>query len=87
MVSEQDPRLHQVPVLIASNTEKPQELAEAIHGRPLYCLSPLVLDWIGQPVNETYLNYLDASCRGAEDPVVRPAEAVIQNQLFTKDPI
>ena len=87
MVSEQDPRLHQIPVLIASNTEKPQELADAIHGRPLYCLSPMVLDWIGQPPQDRYLSYLDASCRSAEDPKVRPAEAVIQNQLFTKDPI
>lgn len=87
MKSEQDPRLHQVPVLIASNTDKPQELAAAIHGRPLYCLSPLVLDWIGQPVDEAYINYLDSSCRNAEDPKVRPAEAVIQNQLFTTNPI
>ncbi|MCA3555960.1 LTA synthase family protein [Aestuariivirga sp.] len=85
MVSEQDPRLHQIPVLIASNTRKPRALAEAIHGRPLYCLAPLVLDWIGQPTNETYLNYLDARCRGAGDPMVRPAEAVIQNQLFSRN--
>jgi hypothetical protein len=47
----------------------------------------LVLDWIGQPTDQRYLRYLDASCRSAEDPKVRPAEAVIQNQLFTKDPI
>ena len=87
MKSEQDPRLHQVPVLIASNTDDPRQLAEAIHGRPLYCLSPLVLDWIGAPVDERYLNYLDASCRSEEDPKLRPAEAVIQNQLFAKDPI
>jgi len=87
MKSEQDPRLHQIPVLIASNTDTPQDLADAIHGRPLYCLSPLVLDWIGEPVDEPYLNYLDASCRGAEDPKLRPAEAVIQNQLFSRDPI
>jgi hypothetical protein len=87
MVSEQDPRLHQIPVLIASNTDDPQVLARDIHGRPLYCLSPMVLDWIGAPVDERYLNYLDASCRSAEDPKIRPAEAVIQNQLFTRDPI
>jgi len=87
MKSEQDPRLHQIPVLIASNTDDPQVLAKDIHGRPLYCLSPMVLDWIGQPVDEPYLNYLDARCRSTEDPKLRPAEAVIQNQLFTKDPI
>ena len=87
MTSESDPRLHQIPVLIASNTEKPQELADAIHGRPLYCLSPLVLDWIAEPVEERYLSYVDASCRDEEDPKVRPDEAVIQNQLFAKEPI
>lgn len=87
MKTEQDPRLHQVPVLIASNTDDPQQLADAIRGRPLYCLSPMVLDWIGAPVSEPYLSYLDASCRKAEDPKLRPAEAVIQNQLFARDPI
>jgi len=87
MKSEQDPRLHQVPVLIASNTDDPQQLAGAIHGRPLYCLPPLVLDWIGAPVDERYMNYLDASCRSVEDPKLRPADAVIQNQLFTRNPI
>jgi len=87
MKTEQDPRLHQVPVLIASNTDDPQQLAEAIAGRPLYCLSPLILDWVGQPADERFMNYLDASCRKAEDPKVRPAEAVIQNQLFARDPI
>ncbi len=87
MKTEQDPRLHQVPVLIASNTDNPQLLAEAIQGRPLYCLSPLILDWIGQPADERFMNYLDASCRNAEDPKLRPAEAVIQNQLFSEKPL
>ena len=82
-----NPRLHQVPVLIASNTDDPQQLAEAIEGRPLYCLSPLILDWVGQPADERFMNYLDASCRSAEDPKLRPAEAVIQNQLFSENPI
>lgn len=87
MKTEQDPRLHQVPILVASNTDDPKAMAEAIHGRPLYCMTPLLLDWIGQPVDERYMNYLDASCRAAEDPKLRPAEAVIQNQLFTQDPL
>lgn len=87
MKTEQDPRLHQVPVLIASNTDNPQAMADAIHGRPLYCMTPTLLDWIGQPVDERYMNYLDASCRAAEDPKLRPAEAVIQNQLFMQDPL
>ncbi len=61
--------------------------ADAIHGRPLYCLSPLVLDWIGRPAQDRYLSYVDDNCRKAEDPMIRPAEAVIQNQLFMKDPL
>jgi hypothetical protein len=87
MKSESDPRLHQIPVLIASNTDSPQALADAIRGRPLYCLSPLVLDWIGRPVAESYMSYLNASCRSSEDPKLRPTEAVIQNQLFTFNPL
>ena len=50
MKSETDPRLHQIPLLIASNTRQAAPLAADMRGRPLYCLSPLVLDWIGQPV-------------------------------------
>jgi hypothetical protein len=87
MKSESDPRLHQIPVLIASNTDSPQALADAVRGRPLYCLSPLVLDWIGRPVAESYMSDLNASCRSAEDPKLRPTEAVIQNQLFTLNPL
>ncbi|WP_421692899.1 LTA synthase family protein [Aestuariivirga sp.] len=86
MKSESDPRLHQIPLLIASNGHETQSLAADMHGRPLYCLSPLVLDWIGQPVPDRYLNFVDSKCREAEDPVLRPAEAVIQNQLFAQDP-
>jgi hypothetical protein len=44
-------------------------------GQPLYCLSALVLDWIGQPSHDRYLSYVDASCRATEDPQLRPAEA------------
>ena len=87
MKSETDPRLHQIPLLIASNTRQAAPLAADMRGRPLYCLSPLVLDWIGQPVSDRYLSYVDAKCHESEEPMLRPAEAVIQNQLFTKDPL
>ncbi len=87
MKSEQDPRLHQVPVLIASNAEAPQEFAAAIRGRPLYCLPPLLMDWIGEPAADRYLSYVGAHCRAEQDPKLRPAEAVIQNQLFAKNPL
>ena len=42
---------------------------------------------LGQPADERFMNYLDASCRNAEDPKLRPAEAVIQNQLFSENPL
>jgi hypothetical protein len=33
------------------------------------------------------MSYLNASCRSSEDPKLRPTEAVIQNQLFTLNPL
>jgi hypothetical protein len=86
MKSETDPRLHQVPLLIASNARTPSALAEAMQGRPLYCLPPLLLDWAGKPAPDRYLNYLGKACRDAA-PAVHPAEAVIQNQLFSAAPL
>lgn len=85
--SESDPRLHQVPVLIASNTKDPQAFAKAVAGRPLYCFSPLILNWIGQPVADRYMNYAADKCGQSDQPMLTPAEAVIQNQLFSKQPL
>lgn len=87
MKSEQDPRLHQVPVLIASNQQAPQDFAAAIRGRPLYCLPALLMEWIGKPADDRYFNHVSGSCRATENPMLRPAEAVIQNQLFAKKPL
>jgi hypothetical protein len=57
-----------------------------MQGRPLYCLPPLLLDWAGKPAPDRYLNYLGKACRDAA-PAVHPAEAVIQNQLFSAAPL
>jgi hypothetical protein len=85
--SETDPRLHQVPVLVASNARNPRPFLEAMSGRPLYCISPLVLRWIGQSTDDRYVNYAAEKCMSSENPMLHPAETVIQNQLFSKRPL
>lgn len=87
MKTETDPRLRQVPVLIASNMGDVSGFGHAIDKRPLYCLPPLLLDWIGQPTPDRYLNYAGEKCRQSATPVLAPAEAVIQNQLFSRAPL
>jgi hypothetical protein len=87
MKSETDPRLRQVPVLVASNTGDAAALAGTISNRPLYCLPPLLLAAIGQPVTDRYLNHAGEKCQQSETPMLQPAEAVIQNQLFSKKPL
>ena len=87
MKSETDPRLHRVPVLIASNTRIAQTLASKIAGRPLYCLSPLILNWIGVPTGNRYFHHVAARCEETPSPQLIPAEAVIQNQLFSNKPL
>jgi hypothetical protein len=87
MKQETDPRLHQVPVLVASNAIDAQALAKQAAGRPLYCLSPLILRWIGQPVADRYMNHAAETCAASDTPMLTPSEAVIQNQLFSKQPL
>jgi Sulfatase len=87
MKAETDPRLRQVPVLIASNTGDVTDFGKVMEKRPLYCLPPLLLGWIGQPTADRYLNYAEAKCRQSASPMLAPAEAVIQNQLFSRTPL
>ena len=87
MKSETDPRLRQVPVLVAGNTGDVQGFTKDIASRPLYCLPPLLLEAIGQPVTDRYMNHAGEQCRQSETPMLRPAEAVIQNQLFSNAPL
>ncbi len=87
MKSEHDPRLRQVPLLIASNARVPEALVRTAGGRPLYCLMPLVLDWIGRPAKDRYLRHVARRCVEQERPGLLPAEAVIQNQLFSQKPL
>jgi hypothetical protein len=87
MVSEADPRLRQVPVLVAGNTGDVPGFIRHIANRPLYCMAPLLLDAIGQPAADRYMNHAGESCRQSETPMLRPADAVIQNQLFSTAPL
>lgn len=87
MTSESDPRLRQVPVLIAGNTGDLPGFARAIANRPLYCMAPLLLDAAGQSSADRYMNHVGEKCRQSEAPMLRPAEAVIQNQLFSRSPM
>ncbi len=87
MKAETDPRLHQVPVLIASNTRDTIAFASQFAHRPLYCMAPLLMGWAGQPVSDRYLDHLGQNCRTPRGPVPVPAEPVIQNQLFAASPL
>jgi hypothetical protein len=87
MTSETDPRLRQVPVLVAGNTGDVPGFARHIANRPLYCMAPLLLDAIGQPTADRYMNHAGETCRQSETPMLRPADAVIQNQLFSGVPL
>ena len=87
MKTETDPRLHQVPVLVASNTRDAAAFAHEFTDRPLYCMAPLLMDWAGQSASDRYLQYLGQSCRAMPGPVPMPAEPVIQNQLFAAAPL
>jgi hypothetical protein len=87
MKSESDPRLHQVPLLIASNTRNAGELARGMKGRPLYCLGPQIMEWTGQHTSNRFFRHVAARCMNETSPRVIPAEEVIQNQLFSEKPL
>lgn len=87
IVDEGDPRLHQVPVLVASNARDTSAFAKTMMDRPLYCLPTLALDWIGQPAEDRYLRVLSDKCHETDQPKMVPADAVIQNQIFSQQPL
>jgi phosphoglycerol transferase MdoB-like AlkP superfamily enzyme len=87
MKSETDPRLRQVPILVTGNAGDAAGFARNIANRPFSCMTPLLLDAIGQPTADRYMNFVGEMCRKSETPMLRPAEAVIQNQLFSKQPL
>lgn len=87
MKAETDPRLRQVPVLVAGNAGETAGFVRNFAGRPFYCMPSLLLEAIGQPSQDRYMNYTGEACRNSETPLLQPAEAVIQNQLFSRQPM
>ena len=87
MKNEADPRLRQVPVLVAGNVEGAAGFASNMANRPFYCMPPLLMEAIGQPTADRYMNFAGETCRKSETPMLHPAEAVIQNQLFSLRPM
>ena len=59
----------------------------SMDNRPLYCLPPMMLDWIGRSTQDRYMNYVAEKCGETDQPKLEPAEAVIQNQLFARKPL
>ena len=86
MKSESDPRLHQAPVLVASNSEDSKALIERLQGRPFTCFAPTLVDFLQLGVTDRYFRYKAKHC-AAETSATVPPEPVIQNQLFSARPL
>jgi len=86
MKTETDPRLHEVPFLISSNSDDAAALRDRLAGRPLYCLSPLLADGLRLGIDDRYFRHLAKRCGETASPGIIPHEAVIQNQLFSDRP-
>ena len=80
---ETDVRLHTVPLIVASNTDDGAVLTERLKGRPLYCLSPVLSDWLGLDTKDRYFAHVVKHCGESAEPALAPAGPVLQNQLFT----
>ncbi len=80
--SEQDPRLHEIPVLVASNSEDPGELVGRLDARPLFCTAPVLVDWLRLGVDDRYLRHMTKVCDEGKALGYVPPEPVIQNQIF-----
>ena len=87
MIEDTDPRLHQVPYLISSNTGEGPALRNRLDGRPLYCFAPLITDQLQLGIADRYFRHLVAHCSASPAPGVIPEGAVIQNQLFSGQPL
>lgn len=81
--SEQDPRLHEVPFLLASNSEDIASLRDRLDTRPLFCTAPVMVDWLRLGVDDRYLRHMAKVCDDGKALGYVPPEPVIQNQIFT----
>lgn len=82
-----DPRLHQVPFVIASNARNGSELRQALEGRPLFCFAPVLTGWLQLGIADRYFRHLQKSCADGPEVPDLPAGPVIQNQLFSANPV
>ena len=62
--SEQDPRLHEVPFLVASNSEVIATLRDRLDTRPLFCTAPVLADWLQLGLDDIYLRHMAEVCDG-----------------------
>ena len=81
-----DRRLHEVPILAISNSDDVTHLRDRLVSRPLTCVAPVIVDWLGLGIADRYMRHMARTCdAGAADNFI-PSDAVIQNQLFASDP-
>lgn len=82
--SPTDPHLHQVPFLVSSNSDNAGALRDTLTTKPLYCVAPLLADWLQLRLDDTYIRAMVKTCSGLQTASFVPSEAVIQHQLFAK---
>jgi hypothetical protein len=56
-------------------------------GRPFTCFSPTIADWLGIGIKDRWFRHVASRCKASTTPEIKPSEAVIQNQLFSKQPV
>ena len=86
-IGSNDPRLHQVPFLAASNTRAGEELRQKLEGLPLFYFAPLLTQWLQLGIAGRYFRRQQKACGDSPDVMELPAGPVIQNQLFSMKPI
>jgi hypothetical protein len=83
---EDDPHLHEVPFVVASNIEDASALRERLNGRPFTCFSPVVIEALALGVADRYMSHMTKICGSEKRATFTPAEAVLHNQLFSESP-
>jgi hypothetical protein len=84
---DSDPRLHLPLIAVSSNVRNPAELRDRLAGRPFTCFSPTIADWLGIGIKDRWFRHVASRCKASTTPEIKPSEAVIQNQLFSKQPV
>lgn len=86
-IGTNDPRLHQVPFLVASNTRAGDGLRQMLEGRPLFCFAPVLTQWLQLGIADRYFRHQQKTCGDTPNVTELPSGPVIQNQLFSLKPI